>query len=219
MEALLTAIKAADVEGIKNLLTVQPELAYQLIPQQGITPLMLAIYYRKAEVITAIRTFKKDLTIYEASAIGELASVKQLLAEQAVLLDTFSPDGFTCLGLACFFGHLEIVKYLIENGANVNIPSHNAFKVAPIHSACAISNEQIIVLLLENGANVNAKQQNGVTPLHSVAHHGQTHLVKLLIRYGADMHAKMDTGQTPLAMAEEKGFEEVASLLRVSESE
>jgi uncharacterized protein len=214
MDELINAIKVADIEKLSQLLTTQSALANQDIPQQGISPLMLAVYYRNPAIINIIRSFKKEINFYEASALGEIEIVKQWIESQPDLLNAFSPDGFTALGFACFFGHYSIAKMLIEKGADVNIASNNSFKVAPIHSACAISKQEIIGLLLENGADANAKQQNGVTPLHEVAHHGQTQLAQLLIDYGADVNAKTDTGQTPLFMAEEKGFIETANLIR-----
>jgi uncharacterized protein len=214
MEELIEAIRMANVQQVKILLTANPDRASHLIPNQGISPLMLAIYYRNAAIVSIIRPFKKELNVFEASALGDLDFVKQYFEGEQDKINDFSPDGFTCLGFACFFGHLEVAKHLVTRGAEVNIASNNAFKVAPIHSACAISNEEIALLLLENGANVNAKQQNGVTPLHTAAHHGQTKLAQLLLKYGADIHTKMDTGQTSLMMAEEKGFQETIDLLR-----
>ena len=56
----------------------------------------------------------------------------------------------------------------------------------------------------------------GVTPLHSAAHNGQIKLAQLLIENGADINAKMENGQTPLFMAEEKGFTEIAALIKKS---
>jgi ankyrin repeat protein len=128
-------------------------------------------------------------------------------------LNAFSSDGFTALGLASFFGHLSLVKVLLDKGANPNIASNNQYKVAPIHSACAISNFEIAELLIRHRADVNAKQMQGVTPLHSAAHNGQTKLSELLIDNGAEINAKMDNGHTPLFMANEKNFQETAALI------
>ncbi|MDO9037753.1 MAG: ankyrin repeat domain-containing protein, partial [Lutibacter sp.] len=139
--------------------------------------------------------------------------VSQILDKNPEFLNSFSPDGFIPLGLASFFGHLSLVKLLLDKGANPNIASNNQFKVAPIHSACAISNFDITELLIKHRADVNAKQMQGFTPLHSAAYNGQTNLSKLLIDNGADINAKMDNGQTPLSVANEKNFQETAELI------
>ncbi|WP_189337133.1 ankyrin repeat domain-containing protein [Flavobacterium laiguense] len=182
--------------------------------EQGISYLQFAAYCRNKIAVDLLRQHKQQLDIFESASTGDIYNLKKRLEEDSNLLNSYSIDGFTPLGLSCFFGHYSIVKYLIERGANVNIPSNNQFKVAPIHSACAISNYDITELLLKNGADVNAKQLQGVTPLHSAAHNGQTKLAKLLIESGSDINAKMDNGQTPLFIANEKNFTETTSLLK-----
>ncbi len=214
MEELIEAIKTSNLAKIEEVLKLNSSLANEAIAPQGISPLMLAVYYRNPVVIDAIRPFKKELNLHEACALGEIEIAKGLVEKEPHSINQFSNDGFTALGLACFFGHLEVVMLLISKGADVNIASNNSFKVAPIHSACAISNEGIVTLLLQNGADVNAKQQEDVTPLHEAANHGKTTLVQLLLEYGADIQAKTTKGQTPLQMAEEKQFTEVVTLIR-----
>jgi uncharacterized protein len=182
--------------------------------EQGISLLQFAAYCRNKIAVDLLRQHKHQLDIFESVSIGDIDNLKIELEKDSNLLNSYSIDGFTLVGLSCFFGHYNIVKYLIERGANVNIASNNPFKVAPIHSACAISNYDITELLLKNGADVNAKQMQGVTPLHSVAHNGQARLAKLLIDNGSNINAKMDSGQTPLSIANEKNFTETIDLLK-----
>jgi len=50
--------------------------------------------------------------------------------------------------------NLEIVKLLIENGANINI--QNNYLTSSLHNAVfLIDNFEIVKLLIENGANIN----------------------------------------------------------------
>lgn len=181
---------------------------------QGISFLLFAAYCRNNRAVELIKKYKQQLDIYEAASTGETAIAQKIISESPGLIDTPSVDGFSPLGLSCFFGHYEIARFLIEKGADVNQASNNSFKVAPIHSACAISDDAIAELLLKNGADPNATQQAGVTPLHEAAHNGKTSLAKMLIDYKANVNAKMDSGQTPLAMALEKSFMETAALIR-----
>ncbi|HEY5825491.1 MAG TPA: ankyrin repeat domain-containing protein [Cyclobacteriaceae bacterium] len=213
MENLIELIKTGKNSLLEEKLTENPSLA-AFKTEQGISLLQFAAYCRNQFAVALLKKHITKLDIFEVSSVGDAETVGQLLNEKPELLNSFSPDGFTVLGLASFFGHLSLVKLLLDKGANPNIPSNNFFKVAPLHSACAISSISIAELLLAHGADVNAKQMQGVTPLHSAAHYGQTELTKLLIDKGADINVKMDNGQTPLSMANEKGFHETTALIR-----
>ncbi|MES2795728.1 MAG: ankyrin repeat domain-containing protein [Bacteroidota bacterium] len=212
MEEIIELIKTGKNDLLAQKLNDNPSLA-DCKTEQGISLLQFAAYCRNNFAVDILKKNRQKLDIFEASSIGDLETISQLLDKNPDLLNSFSPDGFTALGLASFFGHLSLVKLLLDKGANPNIASNNQFKVAPIHSACAISHFDITELLIKHRADVNAKQMQGVTPLHSSAHNGQTKLSKLLIDNGADINAKMDNGQTPLFMANEKNFQETAELI------
>lgn len=194
------------------MLIDNPSLA-DIKTEQGISLLQFAAYCKNTFAIDILKKYKQNFDIFEAASIGDIETVNQILNTTPELLNSYSSDGFTALGLGSFFGHLSLVKQLLDKGANPNIASNNQFKVAPIHSACAISHFDIAKLLTEHGADINTKQMHGVTPLHSAAHNGQEKLAKFLIDNGADINAKMDNGNTPLFLANEKNFQEIAELL------
>ena len=212
MEEIIDLIRTGKNDLLAQKLNDNPLLADNKT-EQGISLLQFAAYCRNNFAVDLLKRYKQNPDIFEAASIGDTETIKQLLEKTPGLLNSFSPDGFTPLGLAAYFGHLSPVKLLLDKGANPNIASNNQFKVTPIHSACAISNFDIAALLIRHGADVNAKQMQGVTALHSAAHNGQTKLSKLLIDNGADINAKMDNGQTPLVMANEKNFQETAELI------
>ena len=212
-DEMIEWIKTKSNDRIEVYLKNNPAKADELT-EHGISYLMFAIYCRNKPAIELFRKNKSAINIYEASSLGELDALNVLLEHNLRAVNSYSADGFTPLGLACFFGNFDAARYLISNGADVNMPSNNSFKVAPIHSACAISNYELARLLLSKEANPNVKQQSGITPLHEAAHNGQTKLAELLVMYGADIKAKMDNGQTSVSMAEEAGFDETARALR-----
>lgn len=212
MEHLIELIKTGDTEALKTRLADDPDLANSKT-EQGISLLQFAAYCRNASAVELLKNLKQELDIFEAASIGDQSLVTQSVDSNPSLINTFSTDGFTPLGLACFFGHLPIVRLLLDKGADPNIASNNPYKVTPLHSACAISSYDIAEILLTHGADVNVKQMQGVTPLHSAAHHGQSKLSILLIKHGANVNAKMENGNTPLSMANEKGFQETADLI------
>lgn len=206
-------IKNRDDAALRAALQQNPALADGK-NEQGIPYLLFAAYYRNQPAIDLLKKHKSSLNIFEAAAIGDTEKLQELAGQDASLVNGFAPDGFTPLGLACYFGQAEAARLLISLGAGVNIASSNSFRVAPLHSACAISHFELVKLLVEHGADVNARQSSGVTPLHSAAHNGQLQIAELLVEHGAEVNAQMDSGQTPLSMAEEKGFSEVAGFLR-----
>jgi len=58
-------------------------------------------------------------------------------------------------------GHIDIVKYLISNGADVN--ATDQYLNTPLHDAARSGNIQIIKLLLDSGADKCAVKQTGHT--------------------------------------------------------
>ena len=77
-------------------------------------------------------------------------------------INTCDKDGNTLLILATMNGNLEIVKYLLENGANPNCV--NLVKNTPLHYAIAKNEYYIADLLLQYGAKDNIENIDGLTP-------------------------------------------------------
>ncbi|SDS32846.1 Ankyrin repeat-containing protein [Mucilaginibacter mallensis] len=212
LEKLEEYITTGDVIGLNVLLTQNPKLAKGTTSHQ-VSPLMLSCYYKKPEVTSLLLKYVDDITLFEAAAAGKFDVVAHLVFTYPDAIDFFADDGFTPLGLACYFGQHEIARYLVLKGANVNQPSNNGFNVFPIHSAAAGNYTDIAKLLIENGANVNVRQQAGSTPLHSAAQNGNLNLLILLLENGADVNVRMEGGKLPADLAREKGFKEIAEIL------
>lgn len=213
VKKLRTLVENADNEKLAKILKDYPTLAKSKT-DGGISLLQWAAYCKNQIAMALLRKFKRRLSFFEAISMGDLDLVIKALDRNPARKDTFSPDGFTPLGLSAYFGHLDIVALLLDRGADPNIPAKNEYQVTPLHSACSIREYAISKLLIEHGADVNARQMRGVTALHSAAHIGDFAIVELLLENGADANAKMDTGQTPLMMAKEKGNRKVVSLIK-----
>jgi ankyrin repeat protein len=196
------AIQQGTTDLLEKSLQDNPDLA-AADAKEGISLLLFAAYCRNQGAVNLLKTYRTSLTMYEAVCTGEMEIVMSLLAERPELLNIPSPDGFSLLGYACFFNQLAIARFLVEQGADTNQASANAFTVTPLHSACAIASLPLAQLLLDNGADPNARQQGGVTPLHSAAHNGATELARLLIERGADLNARTDKGETAAFLREQ----------------
>lgn len=210
---LETQIEEGNLDSVKSILTQHPTLARQETSYH-VSPLLLACYYKKTEIAAAIANFVTELTLFEACAIGKFDVATYLIAQNPNSINDYSNDGFTPLGLATFFAHEDLTRFLILKGAEVNLPSNNGFNVFPIHSAVATRNLNITQTLLENGANANVRQQASISPLHTAAQNGDIEIIIALLQHGAEVDIRMEGGKLAADLAEEKGFKEIAEILK-----
>src|SRR5437764_13886147 len=152
---IFDAIRQGDAEQVRTLLAANPSLANSRTPE-GASPVLWAVYTRHAE-LAPVLLGGREPDFFEACALGYTPSL--------VSVNAFAADGFTGLGLACFFGHLETARLLLGHGADPNLASRNALGVFPLHSAVAAGVPELVRLLLEHGANPDPEEPSGFTPL------------------------------------------------------
>jgi ankyrin repeat protein len=214
-------LPAGDGDGMRQILEQDP-LASEARDSTGVSLLMHSIYRGRRDLAELIASKKKALDIFEATSLGRLDRVQQLLDEDAIhegglrdaaTIDARSKDGFTALHFACFFGQPDAARLLIERGAAVDAVATNPTQVMPLHSAASAGNLEAARLLLEHGAPINARQQAGWVPLHAAAQNGDRAMVDLLLKHHASPKLANDQGKSPAMVAREKGHEEIAALL------
>ena len=85
---------------------------------------------------------------------------------------------------ACKYGHFEIAKFLIENGANVNITFYD---ITPLIVACQHRNIDIAKLLINKGADINHRvRKTIITPITCAAKAGLNEIMILLLDKGVN---------------------------------
>jgi ankyrin repeat protein len=149
--------------------------------------------------------------------MGNLDQVRRCLDKEPGSINSFASDGYFPLGLAAFFGKLEIVQYLLDHGADVNLAAKNSARVTALHGAVTRGAAEIVEFLLDHGANPNALQESGFAPLHSAAAAGQEAIARLLVEHGADVSPRSDQGKTPYDYAIERDKPAVAEWLKQRE--
>jgi ankyrin repeat protein len=181
---IIEAIKSGDRNRAAELLTADPAIA-EGRTAEGVSYIALAMYHRQPDIASLLAAPRNDLDIYEACTMGYVDRVRELVIAHPALVNNFSPDGFTPVALAAYFGQPDVVEVLINAGADVNIQARNPMKVAAIHAAVAARNTRIVKMLLHAGADPNLQQQQGYTPLQAAMANDDQTIVELLKAYGA----------------------------------
>ena len=212
---LFTAIKGGDKATVERLLERDRALV-DAQDESGLSPILAALYRGQRDIAAAIRRRRPKLTVFEAAAAGDLARVREILARDPAQANAIAPDGYSPLGLAAFFKRREVVRFLLDAGADPRPASHQG-GFTPLHSAVATdagtSDIEIVRMLLAKGADPNAKSQSGSTPLHTIAFTGDRASLDLLLEHGADPAISNSDGKTPADIARERGHPEIAGLL------
>jgi uncharacterized protein len=214
-EAVVAAIAAGDDGALRTLLDADPAAA-DACDAAGVSALLTALYHGHEPLARMIEARRRDaVSAFEAAALGRTARLRELLDTKPGLVTRFSPDGWTLLHLAAFFGRDEAVALLLEAGADPNQPSVNTLRNTALHAAAAgpLSAEGFRALLAA-GADPNVRQPGGYVPLHGVAALGAVDRIRLLLAHGAHPHSATDDGRTALDLAEAAGHEDAAALLR-----
>lgn len=212
-EDLIEAVNADDANRVAAIVTADPALA-NTRAGNGVSVLMLSRYRHDRATTDALLAADPDLDVFEATAVGYLDRLRDVLTADPGQATAFSTDGFTALHFAGFFGKADAARLLLDAGAEVNVYSKNGFNVQALHSAAAGSHIEVCRTLVAAGADVNARQQAGFTPLHEAAQNGEGELVELFLSAGADPTATKDDGETPADTAETAGHHDLANRLR-----
>ncbi|CAF1008766.1 unnamed protein product [Rotaria sp. Silwood1] len=203
----------------------------------GWTPLYAAMKSRKFDVVKLLLKRGAD-----SNAVTKLGSTPFLLASEICDLDIieacieagadldFAPSGSdadnlnitgqTALFMATLKDRVDVVKVLIEKGAQVNVK--NRYGVSPLLLCAESGNRELVQALVKAGADVNITPQGelaeenflaGQTPLFGAAKKGHVEICEYLIENGANVNAITMTGATPLYTATEEGHLDVVILL------
>jgi len=212
VQHLIRAVRDGQTGAVQRLVDSDPALVGAR-DEAGVSAILLALYHGHPDIAQWLAARRRNLDVFEAAAVGEPQQLETLLLADPSLAAARSPDGFTALALAGFFGQISAVRTLLAHGADVNAVSHNAARYTALTGAVAAGQTAVVRELLQACADPNYRYGPGLTPLHVAAANGTVDIVQMLLEAGATPEAATDEGKTALDPAREKGHAAVVEML------
>lgn len=184
---LVRAIQRHSVIEVERILSANAASPDVPLNDNGLTPLMVAV-----------RAGRKEIVLW---LIQQGAKVNAVTKRE---------NGTALLG-ACDRGHVDVIRVLVEHGANVNHADSQGW--TPLLAALSQNQTATAQYLITNGANIDVQLRNGRSALMVAAERGNAELVQLLIEKGASINHTDEGGEHALLEATIAGRTDVVSLL------
>jgi serine/threonine protein kinase len=126
------------------------------------------------------------VSLYSVAEKGDVEAVKILLAFGADVNVKDQNNGRTPMSYAAGNGHSDVVKLLLQAGAEVDLPDEDGR--TPMSYAAKNGHSHLVTSLLQTGAKVDAKDLRQRTPISHAAWNGHSDVVKLLLQAGAEVN-------------------------------
>lgn len=196
--ALSAAIRAGDLNFVRDFLNSSAELNCMCIPLKDGEP---------------------DLLIHYAASFGQLEIIRLFLSMDFSLLDVPGSNNKTPLLHAAIGGHAAVVEYLAWLGANCTIVSHHPqnlqFDKSAIFYAVERGHSQVVTSLIKYGVDYNQRNcSNRRHLIHVACKMGHLAVLILLLTTKPSLLEITDAyGRTPLVYAVHNGNLEIVQYL------
>jgi len=151
----------------------------------------------------------RNLLCYENDFVNV---IKSLIKDQKSDINFQGFLKISTLHKASYHGHENIIKFLIANGAELNIKNYCGN--TPLINAIIHGHKKCVELLIKAGADTNVKNVDYLTVLHISSMYGRKDILELLIGYEKNnINYQCNRGYTALHYAAKHGREECLKLL------
>jgi ankyrin repeat protein len=152
-----------------------------------------------------------EFPLHFSANLGDFDGVTRALKKGEPVDSPEAKKFSTALMFASERGFLDIVKFLLEEGAAPNYQNRLGFSA--LHAACSNNQLKVVQLLIEKGADVNIKDNASRTPLYFAVENNSMEIAKNLVSKGAKLNMKTHNNWTPLYSAVKNNSLEMAQYL------
>eukprot|EP00123_Amoebidium_parasiticum_P010521 comp20160_c0_seq1/m.24950 comp20160_c0_seq1/g.24950 ORF comp20160_c0_seq1/g.24950 comp20160_c0_seq1/m.24950 type:complete len:969 (-) comp20160_c0_seq1:35-2941(-) len=196
---------------------IEQKVDVNAVDRWGNTPLEEAINNGHFETAQLIRehggTAKHELgdRMCEYASKGDLENIKLLVQAGTNVNSKSTRSKHTALHMAAAEGHIDVVKFLLSHGAEVNIVDR--WGHTPLKNALDNHHKDIVALLTQKGAQAVSYDTDALE-LNKACALGELHKVKALIEWrGLDVNMKDYDGRAPIHVAASEGHLDVVQYL------
>ena len=152
-------------------------------------------------------------SLLQAASSGNISDVQIYVRRDPASVQRPAENGMLPIHLAAMHGRGEVIRILLEAGADVDTPQAQTGG-KPLQYAAAEGHLEAARILLDAGADVDSTDNLGRTPLMWAASQGHEPVIEELLERGADVNRQTGTGWTARRYAEQEGHVRVAEFLR-----
>ena len=219
---VLVLFEMGDEASVRDVETT----AYQADRDEGSGLLDLRKYSNAESMKAALKKKTKDgddlaTPLIVAARDGNLYIMKFLLryganieARGTINIDGLVVEDCTALWVAAAKGHFDVVRFLIEQNAEVD--GRTSSNSTPLRAAAFDGYLDIVRCLVENGADVNARNHYNNTPLMIACCEGHLDVASYLIKHGANINLQDNDGRSCLHQASKRGHVQLVCMLLAS---
>lgn len=150
--------------------------------------------------------------LHRAISASDIDAARGALANGADV-NAFSPHGAPSLVLAAYRGSVEMIRLLLEQGADIELRTTGWDRSSALDTAVVWDHFDAVRTLLDAGAVVDAVAENGTTALMLAALEPDHRIALLLLERGANVNLRDLSGRSAWDIASEKTMDDMAALL------
>lgn len=160
---------------------------------------------------TVCNCFSQENTFFNIARKGTVVEARQWISEKPNSVNEINQYGFSPLILACYSGNIEMVIFLIDNKADINLLSSEG---TALMAATVKGNTKMTALLLKNGANPDLTNEAGISALMYAVQFKNISIIKLLLQHNANKLLLDKEGRSAFEYAVFTKNEEIINLLK-----